>query len=520
MRSSFFSFARRTARSHRSWLLPVFGLSSFSYWAALEKEDHAVPQHFDFVLVGGGIAAYMAARELREKRKDASVLLIGDELYSPYLRPPLSKNLWRASKEESDELAFPSSDGSLMSVWASGEMSDKGIADVVSKRVVGHVHQVDVKNKRVVLNDETEFSYGKLLLATGSRAVSLAHIDPSVADRVMTLRTLDDWKRLRRIASESGTSISVVGGGYLGSELASSLAENTDCKVPIFNVAPKIVLFTNFCAFFVLQVSLLVNGEGPMDAVLPAFLSSKLGARFRGLGVEVLPKSHVVGLAQAPNGAVAVITEDGSARKSSDYVVLCLGSQPDFSLLARSGLEVPFFILLPCDFLLGYLLQKKVDDRLGGVVANSELQVVSDVFAAGDLVSYYDVNVGVRRRCAHADHASMSGIHAAQNMLGESPSQYEYQPVEFGALVGMEWEGTGLLDSRLDTVSFFDESHGADGLERGVVYYLEEGGIVGVLTVNLPNRMDYAKKLVKFAFPVEEAGIKDTMQMIYLGEKN
>ena len=131
---------------------------------------------------------------------------------------------------------------------------------------------------------------------------------------------------------------------------------------------------------------------------------------------------------------------------------------------------------------------------------------------------YYDVNIGIRRRNGHADHASMSGIHAAQNMLG-AQKPYDYQPVEFGALAGIEWEGTGLLDSRLDTVSFFDESHG-DGLERGVVYYLEDGGIVGVLTVNLPNRMDYAKKLVKFAFPIEEAGLKDTMQMIYLGEKN
>lgn len=232
MRSSMFSSFFRRVRSARSLLLPVFGVSSFSAWYfAAEKQAEGEIPHYDFVLVGGGIAAYMAAREIRDKKKDATVLLIGDELYSPYLRPPLSKNLWRASSEEAEQLAFPSSDGSLMSVWASGELSDNGLSDVVSKRVVGHVHVVDAKGKKVVLDDETEFSYGKLLLATGSRAVSLSHIEPSIADRVMTLRTLDDWKKLRKIASESGTSISVVGGGYLGSELASSLAENTDCKV-------------------------------------------------------------------------------------------------------------------------------------------------------------------------------------------------------------------------------------------------------------------------------------------------
>ncbi len=239
MRRSFFSsffrnrFARRVA-------LPVFGLGSLaSFVVASEKEQESVdvdsvasppPPHFDFVLVGGGIAAYMAARELRDKKKDASVLLIGDELYSPYLRPPLSKNLWRASSDESEALVFPSSDGSLMSVWASGELKDEGLSDVVSKRVVGHVRSVDVAAHKVQLEDETEFSYGKLLLATGARAVSLAHIEPAIADRVMTLRSLDDWKRLRKVANAGG-SVSIVGGGYLGSELASSLAENTDCKV-------------------------------------------------------------------------------------------------------------------------------------------------------------------------------------------------------------------------------------------------------------------------------------------------
>jgi programmed cell death 8 (apoptosis-inducing factor) len=178
--------------------MPVLGLSSFCgavYWAEQEekKDEAPPPPHFDFVLIGGGIASYMAAREIRSKAKEATVLLIGDELYSPYLRPPLSKNLWRATSEEAEQLTFPSADGSLMGVWASGEITDTGMKDLVTSHVVGHVRSIDVPSHIVQLDNESEFSFGKVLIATGSRAVSLTHVEHAVADRVFTLRTLDDW---------------------------------------------------------------------------------------------------------------------------------------------------------------------------------------------------------------------------------------------------------------------------------------------------------------------------------------
>jgi programmed cell death 8 (apoptosis-inducing factor) len=163
-------------------------------------------------------------------------------------------------------------------------------------------------------------------------------------------------------------------------------------------------------------------------------------------------------------------------------------------------------------------------------VANSELQVVSDVYAAGDVVSYYDVNVGMRRRVEHIDHASMSGILAAQNMMGakkvyelfllffffffSSFFRYDYLPVEFGSIAGIEWEGCGLLDADLDTISIFDEAE--KKYEKGVVYYLEEGQVVGCLTINLPDKMDYCKKMVKFGLPIEDP--KDAFNLIYLGQ--
>jgi NADPH-dependent 2,4-dienoyl-CoA reductase/sulfur reductase-like enzyme len=466
--------------------LPAVALTGLaSLYFAEHKEAKDVP-FYDFVLVGGGIASYMAAREIRERLKEAKVLLIGDESHSPYLRPPLSKNLWRSSDDEAATLSFrggakgeaEQEDDELISVWASGERTDTGV-ESVAKGVKGRVRAVDTKQRTVELEDGSEYAYGKLLLATGARAVSLAHIQPEIADRVLTLRTIDDWQRLRALTRAAAQRseplrVTVVGGGYLGTELAASLAQH----------APN-------C-----RVVQLLNNELPMEAVFPRVLGEELATRMTKRGVELVPRAHAVGVVQSRGDGCSVVLQDGATRES-DVVVLALGAESDVGLIARSGFEV--------------------DDRLGGVVANSELQVASNVWAAGDVVSYYDATVGVRRRTMHADHAAMSGVHAGRNMVASGGGEpYEYLPSEFGSVAGLEWEGCGLLDSRFDTVSLWDREAGP-GCDRGVVYYLEDNSVVGVLTVNLPHSMDYAKKLVKYGFAVEDA--KELFQLIYLGEK-
>jgi programmed cell death 8 (apoptosis-inducing factor) len=421
-----------------------------------------LPQKFDFVFVGGGMASYMAIKEIKSKMKDPSILLIGDELYSPYLRPPLSKNLWKASEEDKKELSFQTQDGEVMNIWADGK-GNNPIEGVTQK--VGHVRSIDSQKKVVILEDGSEFQFEKCLLATGARAISLRHIEDKVRDKVHTLRTIDQWKALEAQTKSADTTVTIVGGGYLGTELASSIQ---GCKV--------------------VQV---LSKEHPMNGVFPNFLGERIGEKLNDAGVELVANSHVVAVTEKDEKC-NIIFEDGSSRES-DVVVLALGVEADFNVIARSGFEV--------------------DTERGGVVANSELQVVSDVYAAGDVVSYYDVNVGMRRRVEHVDHASMSGILAAQNMMG-AKKVYDYLPVEFGSMAGIEWEGCGLLDADLDTISIFDEAE--KKYEKGVVYYLEEGQVVGCLTINLPDKMDYCKKMVKFGLPIEDP--KDAFNLIYLGQ--
>ncbi len=152
-------------------------------------------------------------------------------------------------------------------------------------------------------------------------------------------------------------------------------------------------------------------------------------------------------------------------------------------------------------------------------------------------------------RVEHVDHASMSGVVAAKNMLGAGGTPlsqnnglaltnslslthslshslahaavYDYQPVEFGAVAGLAWEGVGTLDARLETVSVWEEPPATEAqpdlFRRGVVYYLDDDrSVVGVLTVNLPDKMDYAKRLVQYGVSYDNA--QDTLQWIYLGQ--
>ena len=440
--------------------------------ASLEDSKQKV-EHFDFVFIGAGMAAYMALKEIQSKSKDegqTKLLMIGDEAELPYLRPPLSKQMWLASPEQAAENSFPASDGSALSIWGGGTRENTE-AELANQRIVGQVRSIDSQKKILTLQDGRRYSYGKCLIATGARAVSLRHIDKGVRSKVHTLRTLEEWNALREETQKSGQSLTIVGGGYLGTELASSIASSPLTKVSVTQIIPQAY---------------------PMARVFPEFLGKKLSGLLEARGVKLCPQKHVVGVAEASDGACNIIFEDGSAQKS-DIVVLALGDEVDFNLIARSGLEF--------------------DETHGGVVANCELQVVSDIWAAGDCVSYYDVNVGLRRRVAHVDHASMSGIVAARNMMGAKQS-YDYLPVEFGSIAGLEWEGCGLLDSKYDTMSFFDQDLGE--FEKGVVYYLEDGAVVGALTVNMPDKMDYCKKLVSFGIPIDSA--EEGMKLIYLGK--
>src|SRR5437588_12171945 len=192
-----------------------------------------------YLIVGGGMTADAAARGIREHDADGSILLVGAEPDAPYKRPPLTKGLW--------------SGGDEAKIWRCTE--EAGV-DLRLGRTIG---SLDLEARTARGDRGEEYAYEKVLLATGGRPRRL----PSATDDVVYYRTLDDYRRVRGLA-DSGASFVVVGGGFIGSEIAASLTSN-GCKVTMVFPDPGV------CA-----------------RLFPAELSEFVTAYYREKGVEVL----------------------------------------------------------------------------------------------------------------------------------------------------------------------------------------------------------------------------------------
>ena len=155
--------------------------------------------HYKYLIVGGGMTADAAAQGIRELDRDGAIGLLGAEPNAPYDRPPLSKGMWK------------------------GKPRDKVFRHTEDKNVTLHLDtratNLDPANKRVTDQNNVEYTYDKLLLATGATPARL----PFGQDQIIYFRTLRDYDRVRALSDENKTFV-MIGGGYIGSEVAAALA--------------------------------------------------------------------------------------------------------------------------------------------------------------------------------------------------------------------------------------------------------------------------------------------------------
>jgi NADPH-dependent 2,4-dienoyl-CoA reductase/sulfur reductase-like enzyme len=377
--------------------------------------------HFDHLIVGGGMVADTAARGIREIDADGSIGILSDDVDAPYTRPALSKKLWTDDEFTWDKVPL-------------GTADDTG-ADI---RLRTRVTAIRPEEREVDANGQT-FSYGTLLLATGGKPVALPIEDRSNGERALTFRTAEDYRRLRSLADEVDR-IAVVGGGYIGSELAAALVQNG------------------------VDTVLIHTGAVLGDAVFPAALAERFEKLFRDAGVEILAGSKVAGGDADATGARLEL-ENGDVVRA-DAVVSGLGIEVATDLAEGAGLTV--------------------DD---GIVVDAQLRTSIDgVWAAGDVASYPDRILG-RRRVEHVDNANEQGRAAGRNLAGAA-EPYTHTPYYYSAVFGIRYEAVGTLDAALDTVEDWIDP------ERGVVYYLDDDRVVGVLLWNVEDARDAARKVL------------------------
>lgn len=313
---------------------------------------------YDYVIVGGGVAAASAVSGIRSGDEGGSIAVIGSEPAKPVYRPALSKDLWLKD------------DATLEGNSLAGDLEDDDHVDLVTDTTVT---AIDPDAHAVRLADGSSVGYGKLLLATGAEPRVLA-LDPG--PRVVYYRTAADYERLRAIAGK-GSHVAVVGGGYIGSEIASALVQND------------------------VAVTLVLDQEDVQEQMFPRALAASLTKAFADRGVTIVHGSVERG--EDTGDGVRIRLDDGTDI-AADAAVIGVGVLPRTSLAEDAGLEVDNGIV--------------VDDHLRTSAA--------DVYAAGDVASYPDALLG-RRRVEHVDHAEKSGEHAGKVMAG-ADAAYNYTP--------------------------------------------------------------------------------------------
>jgi 3-phenylpropionate/trans-cinnamate dioxygenase ferredoxin reductase subunit len=314
---------------------------------------------------------------------------------------------------------------------------------------LGKTAQFIDTHQRIIHDDQgNEYSYEKLLLATGGTPRRL----PFDVEGIIYYRTLADYHLLRNLSNTSD-HFAVIGGGFIGSEVSAALAMNGK------------------------KVTLLLREAGIGWNNYPHELSNYLNEFYRQKSVEVITGVKVDEIIKQ-NNTYHITTNQGQKLQVA-AVVAGLGIQPNLDLARSAGLKVNNGIV--------------VDDTLHS--SNP------DIFAAGDVAEFYNPALDRRLRIEHEDNANTMGQQVGRNMAGAN-QHYHHLPYFYSDLFELGYEAIGELNPQFETVVDWK-----DPFKKGVVYYLAQGRVRGVLLWNVWDTVPKARQLIAEPGPFTAADL-------------
>jgi 3-phenylpropionate/trans-cinnamate dioxygenase ferredoxin reductase component len=380
------------------------------------------------LIVGAGQAAVQAIDTLRKRGFAGAITLIGEETEWPYQRPPLSKKYLAGALERDRLLIRPAH-----------FYSDHAIEAHLGRRAV----RLDRTARTVELDDGSLLTYDKLLLATGSEPRALT-VPGAQLEGVYTLRTIADVAEIRREFAP-GKRLVIVGGGYIGLEVAATARE------------------------LGLEVTVLEMADRVMNRVTCPEISSFYEAEHAKHGVRIVCNARVRALEErGSSGRVRAVTCEDGTEFNADVVIIGVGVVARDDLARASGLE--------CS---------------NGIVVDEQCRTSDPlIFAAGDCTNHPSPHFGRRLRLESVDHAFEQATSAALNLLG-LPTTHDKVP----------WFWSDQYDLKMIIVGI---CHGHDAVVvRGSpvarsfsACYLRGGELVAVDTVNHPKDQMAARKLI------------------------
>lgn len=390
--------------------------------------------NYRYLIVGGGMTGEAALHGIREIDRAGSIGLIGAEPQPPYNRPPLSKGLWKGKPIES--------------IWRKADQLE------VTFHLGRTALNLDPQAKRITDDTGTIYTFDKLLLATGSTPRRLTF----GGEQIIYFRTLNNYHRLRELAAQ-GRRFAVIGGGFIGSEIAAALTMNGKEVVMIF------------------------PDEAIGCRIFPHDLADYLNDFYHQKGIEVLAGEAVTGMELRQSKPILKIYNAQTKSEKEvavDAVVAGIGVEPNVELAKEAGLEVE-----------------------NGIRVNASLCTSHrDIYAAGDVASFHNPALDRWLRVEHEDNANTMGDLAGRAMAGQAVS-YDHLPSFYSDLFELGYEAVGELDSHLEMVADWKQP-----FQEGVIYYLRDGRVRGVLLWNVWEQVGAARKLIAEPGPFRPGSLK------------
>ena len=367
----------------------------------------------NIIILGGGQAGIYAAREIRQNDSKSNIKILGEENLLPYERPPLSKDFLLDKKNEED-LFFHSSD-----VLKNENIEFENIS----------INKVDFENKKLFAKNDKVYSYDSLLISTGSENKKLT-LDNNLKNDIYYLRNLEEAKKIKEIVSNKN-KITIIGGGFIGLEIASSLSQ----------LQKKVI---------VIEI-----GNQLMGRIIPKQIADLVQNTHIEHGNEIILNKQIEKITKK-NGDYEILLNDNSLIET-DLIIAGIGSTPTVKLFENTNL--------------------KLDN---GIVTNQFCETsIKDVYAAGDVSNFYHPFYERNMRLESYQHAQNHGICAGKNIAGVK-TEYTSIPWMWSDQFNLNLQLTGICDE-------YDEiiERGND-INNGVIYFfLKNNKIRGACGVGI-----------------------------------
>ena len=385
-------------------------------------------EHFDHLLIGGGVASANCAKALREGGAQGSIALLTRELEPPYHRPSCTKDLLRGETERQDTYVHDEA-------WYADHDIDL--------RTRTSVRSIDPEAHTVKLQGGDELSYGTALLATGS-LVNRLRVDGSDLDGLHYVRALGNAESIRDDAEHAGHVV-VIGGSYIGCEVAASLTELGK------------------------KVTVVMQEDEPMERGFGPDVGRWIRGVLEGHGIEFRGGQQLERF--EGDGRVQLVVTESGDELEADMVVLGTGVNPDVMLARAAGLEI---------------------GDSGGVKCDARLRTSApDLYAAGDICEYDSAVHGRRLRIEHEAVAEAQGASVAAAMMGSEDAHTEvpYFWTDLSDWASLEYVGPA---------ASWDEEVVEGSMDEGSfsVVYRANGRVVACAAVDRPDDLEQARKAI------------------------